>query len=178
MIDQIPKPLFDMGESIKFNLKQGHILASIILMYCYINAIASSIMPKKQKDVKGVDFINWVEKYMKAENQPYQYKGIDLWEARCGLVHRYQPHSSLSDRGACKLFCYRMRKNHVYDPSKSENVVIISAPRIVRDFYGAMSDFMGDLLKDKELRERADRRFRKFFQVIDEADLPRMKRKE
>jgi len=166
MIDQIPKPLFDMGESIKFNLKQGHILASIILMYCYINAMASLTMPEKQKKVTGKDFKEWVKKYMKADsNQPYQYRGVDLWGARCGLVHRYQPHSNLSDKGECKLFLYTSRKNHVYNPSKSENVVIISAPRMVRDFYGAMKNFMGDLLKDGELIEKTNRRFQRLFQI-------------
>ena len=166
MIDQIPKPLFDMGESIKFNLEHGHILASLILMYSYIDAMASLIMPEKQKDVKGKDFKKWVNKYMKTDsNQPYQYQGIDIWGARCGLVHRYQPHSNLSDKGECKLFLYTSRKNHVYNPSKSENVVIISAPRMVRDFYGAMKNFMGDLLKDEKLLEKANRRFQRFFQV-------------
>lgn len=166
MIDQVPQPLIDMGESIKFNLKHGHILASIILMYCYINAMASLTMPEKQKDVTGKDFKKWVKKYMKADsNQPYQYEGIDLWGARCGLVHRYQPDSSYSDRGKCKLFLYTSRKNHVYESSKSKKVVIISAPRMVRDFYGAMKNFMGDLLKDEEIEEKVIGRFKNFFQI-------------
>ena len=166
MIEQVPQPLIDMGESLRFNLKHGHILASLILMYSYIDAMASLIMPEKQKNVKGEDFTKWVNKYMKTDsNQPYQYRGIDLWGARCGLVHRYQPHSSLSDRGECKLFLYTTRKNHVYESFKSKKVVIISAPRMVRDFYGAMKNFMGDLLKDEELIEKTNRRFQRFFQI-------------
>ena len=165
MIDQIPKPFFDMGESLKFNLKHGHIVASLILMYSYIDSMASLIMPENQKEVKRDDFIEWVEKYMKAESQPYQYKGMDLWGARCGLVHRYQPHSSYSDNDECKLFLYSTRENHIYEGSKSKNVVIISAPRIVMDFYKAMSNFCSELIQDKELRQRADRRFKKFFRV-------------
>jgi hypothetical protein len=36
---------------------------------------------------------------------------------------------------------------------------------MVRDFYGAMKNFMGDLLKDGELIEKTNRRFQRLFQI-------------
>lgn len=167
MNDKVPKPLFDMGESLKFNLKHGHLPASLILAYSYIDCMASLIMPENQKQVTGDDFQGWIDKYMEADqNQSYQYQGIDLWGARCGLVHRYSPYSSISDRGECKVFQYHDGGNHIYERSISENVIMISTPRLIEDFYKAMMSFLKDLMEDAELLERAKPRFSKLFQVV------------
>jgi len=99
------------------------------------------------------------------QDQSYQYEGKDLWGARCGLVHRYSPHSDLSERSECKVFQYHNGGNHIYDRSISENVVMISAPRLIRDFYGAMTVFLKDLIEDEKLREKVNRRIRTLFQV-------------
>ena len=166
MNDQTPKFLKDIGDSIKFTLDNGHIVASLILTYSAIDCMASLVMPKNQKEVKGPDFQSWVDRYMKADpEQPYKYRGIDLWGARCGLVHRYSPYSKLSENGECKVFQYHNGGGHRYDPKINEDVVLISAPDLVRDFYGAMMVFLEDLIEDKELFERADSRMKTLFQV-------------
>jgi len=167
MNDEALKFLKDIGDSIKFALENRHITASLILTYSAIDCMASLIMPEDQKEVRGNDFQNWVNTYMKADaDQSYQYEGKDLWGARCGLVHRYSPYSRFSERGDCKVFQYHDGSNHVYNPSISKDVVVISAPRLVRDFYKAMTVFLKDLIENDELREKANRRMGTLFQVV------------
>jgi len=164
MTDRTPQQLRNMGDSIKFNLKNGYLLASVILTYSYIDAIASLIMPENQKDVRRDDFIDWVNKYMKADkNQPYQYDGKDLWGSRCGLIHRYSPYSKLSMSGKCKILEYHNGSEHIYHKEKNNNKVLISANRLVNDFYKAMSKLLSDLMKNEMLRKRADYRFKNYF---------------
>lgn len=163
----MPKFLKDIGDSIRFTLKNGHINASLILMYSAIDSMASLIMPKGQKEVTGKDFKGWVDMYMKADpKQSYQYQGIDFWGARCGLVHRYSPYSSYSEAGECKIFGYHNGCNHICNRSISENMVLISAHRLIRDFYKAMMSFLKDLMEDAELLERANSRVGTLFQVV------------
>ena len=163
----LPRFLKDIGDSIKFTLENAHITASLILTYSAIDCMASLIMPEGQKKVTGDDFRGWVDKYMEAaQDQSYQYQGIDLWGARCGLVHRYSARSDISERGECKIFQYHDGDSHIYDRSISENVVMISAPRLIRDFYKAMGMFLKDLIEDEKLRERANSRVSTLFQII------------
>jgi hypothetical protein len=170
MANQIPKLFFQMGESLRLTLRNGHIMASLILMYSYIDAMASLIMPEGQKDVRGRDYIKWVDTYMKSGSPQYEYRGIDLWGARCGLVHRYSPNSTQSDNGRCKTFVYSTKADHIFDPKIDKNVVVVSANRIVNDFFGAMSKFIQDLLNNVEMLERANRRFEEFFQEVSRED--------
>jgi hypothetical protein len=145
----VPKPLLDMGESLKYNLKGGYINVALILVYSYLDAMASLTMPENQSSVKSKDFIYWANKYMKTDaDQPYQYDARDLYGARCGLVHQYSPYSDLSDAGHCKLFVYSTYPDHKYDPGSDSALVVISAPRLIQDFFKAMSMFIKDLLSD------------------------------
>ena len=166
MNDETPRFLKDIGDSIIFTLKNRHLVASLILTYSAIDCMASLIMPEDQKDVKGSDFQDWVDTYMKADqDQPYQCCGVDLWGARCGLVHRYSPYSNLSERDECKVFQYHNGGGHRYDPAINEDVVVVSAPDLVRDFYGAMTVFIEALMKDAELFGRANSRMKTLFQI-------------
>jgi hypothetical protein len=114
IMNDVPGFLKDIGDSIKFTLDNGHIMASLILTYSSIDCMASLIMPEDQKKVKGDDFRGWIDKYMEADqDQSYQYKGIDLWGARCGLVHRYSARSDISERGDCKIFQYHNGGPHI-----------------------------------------------------------------
>ena len=142
MSEDISNAFEDIGRAIQFTLENGFPTASVILTYLAIDAMASLIMPEDQNEVRREDFINWVEKYIKTKNQQYQYQGIDLWGARCGLVHRYSPISSLSESGECKQFKYHDGYGHAYDSSVDENLVSISAPDLVHDFYKAMQIFL------------------------------------
>ena len=159
--------LKDIGDSIKFTFANEHFLAALILTYSAINCMASLIMLESQKKVTGKVFQDWVDTYMKADpNQSYQYRGIDLWGARCGLVHSYSPNSDLSEDGKCKVFQYHNGDDHKYDPSINENVVMISVPRLIRDFYSGMDVFLKDLMEDAQLLERANSRVPMLFQIV------------
>jgi len=166
MNDTVPSFFKDIGDSIHLTLDREHLAASLILTYSAINCMASLIMPENKKNVTSDDFKKWVDKYMKtAQGQSYQYQGEDLWGARCGLVHRYSPFSDLSEKGKCKVFSYHNGSEHIYNPLIHENVVMISARRLINDFYEGMKAFLTDLIGDNKLRKLAEGRIGKLFQV-------------
>lgn len=159
-------PFHTIGHDIKVALDNGAIGGALILAYAAIDAMAFLSMPESQRDVKRDDFINWAEKYMKTDSkQPYQYQGIDLWGARCAIVHRYGATSSLSDSGQCKIFAYHNGSEHMVKTSVDERLIAISWPRFIKDFFGAMEKFLADIMKDEELKEKVASRIVHLFYV-------------
>lgn len=144
----------------------GILAGAIILTLSAIDAMAYLEMPMNQKEVHRKDFIYWVEKYMKTDpKQSYQYKGIDLYGARSGIVHRYGPTSRLSENGECNIFAYTNGSEHIYNPIKNKNLVIISVNRFINDFFLAVDRFLQEILKNDDLKIRVDSRITSLFRI-------------
>lgn len=164
MSNRISNAFRDIGHAIRVNFDNNLFAATMILTYSAIDAMAFLSMPENKREVRRTDFINWVENYMQTDsNQPYQYQGIDLYSARCGIVHRYGATSRLSDSGRCKVFNYHNGSEHIYRPKVHENLVAISVQRFINDFFRAMSKFLRNALRNEELRRRIENRIRHLF---------------
>jgi len=160
-------PFHIIGHDIKIAIDNGAVTGALILTYAAIDAMAYLSMPANKKEVHRTDFINWVERYMKTDSkQPYQYEGLDLYSARCGLVHRFGATSRLSDSGKCKIFVYHNGGDHIYNPSRDEGLVFISSNRFIYDFFNAMENFIGDIMKDREFHKKVEERIVTLFNVM------------
>lgn len=85
-------------------LENELILPSLILIYSGIDIMASLCRPESNEFVKPEDFINWVDEYFLPESK-LPCKAIDIYAARCSLLHSYTAESNLSrDRKAKRLF--------------------------------------------------------------------------
>lgn len=157
---------------IKKAQKSGAIGGAVILTYSAIDAMAFLSMSLKQKEVTKKDYIAWVEKYMSTdENQDYQYRGIDLYGARCGIIHRYGVESRLSESGACKIFAYNNGSEHYFNPKINNSLVIISTIRLINDFMHGVKAFMADMRRDPRLKSRVDSRLCSLFMTSKRTNL-------
>jgi len=78
---------------------------ALILIYTGID-IASSIDPSSDTHVVTRDnFIKWCKTYLLAD-QKLECSAIDLYAARCALIHSSTPYSNLSEKGNAKLILY------------------------------------------------------------------------
>ena len=148
-------------------LKNNGHTGAVLLTYCGIDAMSFLSMPPSKTKVNRHDFIAWVEKYMRADSgQPYQYRGIDLYGARCGIVHNYGVESDLSKKGLCKIFAYKPNcLAHFYDAIKHPEMVVLGIELFIRDFYDAVERFLADIEKYDELRQRVERRLPYLFRI-------------
>lgn len=71
--------------------------SSVVLIYAGIDAMAFLSMPDKQEDVTRKDFVDWVDAFLKF-NSANEVSGLELYGARCGMVHNYGVFSRLSSR--------------------------------------------------------------------------------
>ncbi|MBU0573779.1 MAG: hypothetical protein KKH83_04820, partial [Candidatus Margulisbacteria bacterium] len=108
--------LKDIDDSYKNDILGG----CIILIFCAVSTMAFLSTPKDHEEVTGRDFKGWVEKYLSSgEDQSYNYDPIDMWAARCGILHRYSPTSKYTDKKRAKKFTYNMSQNHVIKDSNT-----------------------------------------------------------
>ena len=64
MPNEISNAFRDIGRTIRFNLDNNMITATVILIYSAIDAMAILLMSKDRREVHRKDFIEWVEGYM------------------------------------------------------------------------------------------------------------------
>jgi len=76
-----------------------------MLAYAMIDIMAWLDRDVKHKDVQQDDFIKWVETYL-LPNSQLSCTAIDLYAARCSLLHSYSAESRLSRQGRASEIFY------------------------------------------------------------------------
>ncbi len=121
------------------------------------------------KDKQGrADFIAWVDRYLKGhEDQPYQYRGIDVYGARCALLHAFGSEADYHQQNSdAKKFGYHDGGKHAYDPAIDEHLVIIGTASFLNDVVIAVEAFIQDWKKDPDLRARVASRLSKVLETF------------
>ena len=74
--------------------------SAVILTYSGIDTMAFLSMPEKQTDVRRDDFVSWCDKYIRFSGND-QLTGLELYSARCAMLHSYGVESKLTRGGRC-----------------------------------------------------------------------------
>lgn len=90
---------------IAFCFNNQRFRAALILIYSAIDSMASLTMPAEQVEVQRKDFIAWADRYIHLadSNAP---TGVELYGARCALLHGYGIESRLSRTGDARRVFY------------------------------------------------------------------------
>jgi hypothetical protein len=137
--------------------------AALAMVYVGIDTMALLACPLGQPEQFKKDFILWVDKYLRADvASDYQYEGVDVYAARCALLHSY---GSLAKdhRGAQppRQFNYIVDGPHRKD--ETARLVIISVADFIDDYCRATESFMAAVFRDPELKQRVDSRVHKLL---------------
>jgi len=119
--------------------------SAVKLIFSAIDTMAYLNMPANQKDVGRKDFVSWVERYIKFPCKE-QLTGLDLYGARCAMLHTYGARSKLSRGGKCRMVCY-MDKGITEIRSKPlvKDLVIVSVPALADSFFRGIDEFLVNL---------------------------------
>jgi len=64
-------------------------IAAVAMSYICIDTLANLSRPPDKVKVTRSDFKQWVDTYLKGhEDQRYQYRGKDVYAARCAVLHK------------------------------------------------------------------------------------------
>jgi len=94
-------------------------IATIAMIYICIDTMAFLAMPADQTTQGKKDFVKWVDTYLKTEaGQPYEYRGIDVYAARCALLHAFSAETEAHRKDPSIVrFGYTDNGPHKFDPA-------------------------------------------------------------
>lgn len=143
----------------------GATTAAVGMAYVCLDTMAFLSLPADREVQGKADFIRWVDTYLKGhEDQPYQYRGIDVYGARCSLLHAFGSDADFHGKNPdAKKYGYHDGGMHAYDPAIEDHLVIIGTASLINDVLHAITVFIGACKVDVDLRQRVEGRLPKIL---------------
>lgn len=140
-------------------------LAVIALCYICIDAMAFAAMPADRTKNEGKDFKDWVDQYLKADSkQPYQYRGEDLWAARCSYLHTFSASADYHAKHPDVVtLTYHDGTEHCFDKNISPNLAMLGMRSFADDITRAIQDFLTEANANPDQEIVVSRRLESFF---------------
>lgn len=146
----------------------GVTTAAVAMAFICIDTLAALSRPENKEKVTRSDFKDWINTYLKGHlDQPYQYRGKDIYAARCAFLHTYGSVTELhlEDSDIIK-FGYHDGGRHVYNPDTHPNFAIIGTKSFINDVIHAANSFLKACQNDDSLRSRVESRLPDMFQTM------------
>ena len=161
--DQLVNVLLDgICGDIRFALKHGRNRAALILIFSGIDAMASLEKNGGKNDV-GERFENWINDYMQFSEWPEA--GLELYGARCGILHTYGPISNLFEKGQVRLIGYTTGGGR--DVMQSEELVLVSVEGLAFQFFRGIARYLETLVSEPTKRAKAAPRIQQMCREFD-----------
>jgi hypothetical protein len=143
-------------------------ISSVTMIYVCIDTMAFLSMPVGQTTQGKRDFIVWVDTYLKtAQSNTYQYRGLDLYAARCSLLHAFSAEARIHKEDvSIPVFSYLDNGPHAFDPSVSPRVVLISVEMLIQDLARAIMGFFAVMETDADLRALVESRLPSLYEEL------------
>jgi hypothetical protein len=152
--------LVNLVEEIKKCEQAGAITAALAMSFICIDAAVYLGLPEGREKQGGSDFIDWVDRYLKADPQQiYTYRGIDVYGARCAVLHSFSSESDFHlAHPKAKIYGYHDGGRHAVDSDINDRMVLIGIPSFIDDVVRAVTQFFQESLLDESMKDRIESR--------------------
>lgn len=125
--DNVYRALTDVITVAGETIRQSVHLPSLILLYSCIDAVGwlGSDDSNPHADATADTFTAWVERYLFSQ-RPLQCSALELYAARCGVLHTFTADSRIARRGAARRVVY------AWGPGRPDSI----QPSLDDDFQG------------------------------------------
>jgi hypothetical protein len=150
--------------SIELCLRNHFTAPSLILTYATIDIMAWLDRDENHQDVQRDDFIRWVETYLLPSSQ-LPCTAIDLYAARCSLLHSYSAESKLSREGKANLVFYAWGTAEQQDLQKlidlagNRDAKAVQVEGLIRALKTGIERFLSDMAHNELVTSRAVKLF-------------------
>lgn len=103
MIFRFAKDTIDAANLLHANNLHGQM---IVIIYSAIDTMGLLDAPPTQTKATGNLFKAWVRTYLLPQDASFEFNDVDLWGARCGVLHTFTAESDLSAAGTAKEVHY------------------------------------------------------------------------
>lgn len=150
-------------EPIRLLVENSFLEAALKLVYSGIDTMAFLNMPPGQRDVLEVDFTAWCDRYLRLPGDE-SVTSLELYAARCGLLHAHSGDSRKHRQGLARLLQYTDNGQPVrYRPEIDPELVLVSIQTLVDAFFEAVDRFLVDLFRDPSRAQVANSRLQDMF---------------
>lgn len=141
--------------------------SAVILIYSGIDTMAYLSIPDGQEDVTRNDFIKWANGYISFPCKE-QVTGLELYGARCGMVHTYSIASRLSRQGKCRQIGYvdQSIPEVSHNPAISNDLVIVSISALADAFFKGVDKFLVNSFAEKNKAKIIEKRLQKLVHML------------
>lgn len=166
---KLQRDIEGMLGAVKDCFTNRRILPGLVLLYSTIDILASLDRPDSKQDVTREDFIAWVDVFL-LRGSSLKCSAIDLYAARCGLLHTYAPGSKLSREGRAKEIYYAWGKAKVGALEQSMQNIAWKTPAVgvhvnglLKGLERGFQEFRRAIGRDSTRATRVYARAAKFF---------------
>jgi hypothetical protein len=141
----------------------GATTAAVAMAYVCIDTMAYLSLPFGREVQGKAEFIAWTDTYLTGhKDQPYQYRGLDVYGARCALLHAFGSDTDFHEKNTdAKRYGYHDGGMHAFDAAFDNHRVIIGTASLINDVLHALTAFMEACQSDSDLRQRVESRLHK-----------------
>lgn len=141
--------------------------SAVLLILSAIDTMAYLGMPPDRQDVIREDFVSWADRYIRFPCEQ-QVTGLDLYGARCAMLHTYSVRSKLSRQGKCRVIGYMDRAvpEVQYNPSISTTLVMVSVVGLADALFDGINRFLIEVFSDRKRAPVVEARLQTLVQSL------------
>ena len=143
-------------DAITLCYKNKFINPVLILIYSTMDTLSYLDRINDKETVKK-RFTRWVDTFLLLSNSKLKCSSIDLYAARCGMIHSSTAESDLSKSGKAKEIYYARGKNDkltdiIKRQKKEGKIVVVKIPELFLEFYNAYLGYLKYLRTNDKLQ--------------------------
>lgn len=130
-------------------------VSAVTLCYATIDAVSALSRPENQRDTNRTIFVDWINSYLLPATG-LDCVAIDLYGARCGVLHTYRPDSGLSAAAEARPIFYQWRDGPpaAYERNLPANAVVVNVESLVQAVRTGAEKFAAAERANRQLSER------------------------
>lgn len=157
-MDVILQNIKTLDAAIQDCLACGRILPALVLIYAGIDIIGS--LEGDPKDGVQKSFTRWVDLYM-LTNPKLECTALELYGARCGMVHTLTANSRLSREGKARTIIYAWGSAAANDLRESakrlgRTHVVVHVNNLHDAFHSGILQWEDEVKRDAQRRKRVE----------------------
>ena len=160
--DRVTEWINERVQAIRLCLESHLPEAAITLIYSGIDTIGLLDAPAGQLDASKDSFLNWSERYIVPSLHTIdgeQVAVLDLYSARCGILHVSSPISKLAREGEAREIWYQFRAETGAQPrampNRRELPLIVAMETLEGAFRDGCDRFLSDLKAEEDRFKKA-----------------------
>ncbi len=155
---------------IHFVLMNKRIHAAILLTYAGMDAMATLDRPAGVDKVSRMDFVRWTDTYIQFKDGTIS--GLELYSARCAMLHNYGSESDLTRTGEARQIGYTAGGGpDVMTKEDVPGLVLVSVEGLIDAFFQGIQKYMKSLLANPNRRMLVAQRLPKMLNEFQLKDL-------